>query len=418
MAPLLEALNQQYLGADAKFGCVDQKEMFDFTTKYMPQLGYQNKIQLLSPTATPISATDADAKIDILDDEKTVKKKISKAFCEEGNIEHNGLLSFAKNVLYPLLDGKSFVIERPEQYGGNVSFASYEAMEKAFGSRDLDPVDLKAGVTAQLNQLLDPIRTNAKLAPLATKAYPDGDKSAKAAKAPKEAKAAKAPKEAKGDAGKKGESKERKKFTPEEVAAMKAKSGKDKPAKDKKPEAAPAAAKKAAPAAGDWNVSHLNIIVGTILKAWPHPESDKLWCESIDVGEAEPRQIASGLRAFYPDEKDFTNRKVLVLANLKARKLAGFPSNGMVLCASNADHTKVTFADVPAGAVNGERVSFEGFEGDAATPAQMEKKKVCEKVFPGLVVGEDGTCAYNGVPFKTSAGNCTAPKEMAGSHIA
>ena len=68
MAPLLEALNQQYLGADAKFGCVDQKEMFDFTTKYMPQLGYQNKIQLLSPTATPISATDADAKIDILDD--------------------------------------------------------------------------------------------------------------------------------------------------------------------------------------------------------------------------------------------------------------------------------------------------------------------------------------------------------------
>ena len=40
---------------------------------------------------------------------------------------------------------------------------------------------------------------------------------------------------------------------------------------------------------------------------------------------------------------------MLVLANLKARKLGGFNSHGMVLCASNDDHTDVKFVEVPAG---------------------------------------------------------------------
>ena len=38
----------------------------------------------------------------------------------------------------------------------------------------------------------------------------------------------------------------------------------------------------------------LDIRVGHIKKVWPHPDSSKLYCEEIDVGEAEPRQIASG----------------------------------------------------------------------------------------------------------------------------
>jgi len=89
----------------------------------------------------------------------------------------------------------------------------------------------------------------------------------------------------------------------------------------------------------------------------------------------------------------------------------------MVMCASNADHTAVKFAEVPADVPNGERLTFDGFEGDPATPAQMEKKKICEKVFPSLVVADDGTCAYNGIPFNTTKGPCKAPG-MAGSHIA
>jgi methionine--tRNA ligase beta chain len=79
------------------------------------------------------------------------------------------------------------------------------------------------------------------------------------------------------------------------------------------------------------DISALDIRVGKIVKAWHHPEADKLFCEEINIGEDKPRQLASGLRPFYKTE-DLENRTVLVLCNLKARNLVGFPSHGMVLC--------------------------------------------------------------------------------------
>jgi tRNA-binding EMAP/Myf-like protein len=68
-----------------------------------------------------------------------------------------------------------------------------------------------------------------------------------------------------------------------------------------------------------------------------HPSADRLYCESIDLGEpAGPREIASGLREHFPLEA-MQNRRVVVAANLKPRPLAGFMSNGMVLCATSAE---------------------------------------------------------------------------------
>ena len=90
------------------------------------------------------------------------------------------------------------------------------------------------------------------------------------------------------------------------------------------------------------------IRVGRIVKVWEHESAEKLFCESIDVGEAAPRSIASGLRAFYAKE-DLEERLVLVVANLKPRTMQGFKSEGMVLCASNADHTEVKFVEVRRG---------------------------------------------------------------------
>ena len=70
------------------------------------------------------------------------------------------------------------------------------------------------------------------------------------------------------------------------------------------------------------HVRPMDVRVGVITKAWHHEDSEKLFCEEIDVGESEPRLIASGLRPFFKTE-DLENRKVLVLCNLKQRKLAG-----------------------------------------------------------------------------------------------
>jgi len=82
-----------------------------------------------------------------------------------------------------------------------------------------------------------------------------------------------------------------------------------------------------------------------------HPASENLYCEKINVS-GEVREIASGLQKFVPLEQ-MTGR-VLVMANLKPRALAGFNSNGMVVCASNDDHTVVELL-IPEGEL-GERI--------------------------------------------------------------
>jgi methionyl-tRNA synthetase len=163
-------------------------------------------------------------------------------------------------------------------------------------------------------------------------------------------------------------------------------------------------------------ISEVDLRVGQIIKAWKHPESDKLWCESVDVGEATgPREIASGLQGHFTLEQ-MAPRKVVVVANLKPRALAKFMSNGMVLCATSPDG-KVEFVTPPEGAKVGERISFAGHVGEPAAPSRMDKKKIFDSVAPGLVVGENGVCTYKGIAFMTSAGPCKVETNPAGSLI-
>jgi tyrosyl-tRNA synthetase len=52
---------------------------------------------------------------------------LKKAFCEPGNITDNGILSFCKYVIIPVvLRGQDFVVERAPENGGNTNFSSYE----------------------------------------------------------------------------------------------------------------------------------------------------------------------------------------------------------------------------------------------------------------------------------------------------
>jgi methionine--tRNA ligase beta chain len=152
------------------------------------------------------------------------------------------------------------------------------------------------------------------------------------------------------------------------------------------------------------DISKLDIRVGVILKAWEHEEADKLFCEEIDIGEESPRQIASGLREHYKLD-DLSGRRVLVLANLKARKMMGFSSHGMVLCAASPDG-KVRFVEPPEEAMIGERVMVEGFDGEPASENQVIKKKMLESIFHDLKTNADGLATYKGKPLCTSAGPC------------
>ena len=75
----------------------------------------------------------------------------------------------------------------------------------------------------------------------------------------------------------------------------------------------------------------INLRVGVIEDIQLHASADKLYVETINIGEESgPRQIVSGLRLHYPDMASLKGRKVVVVANLKKANLVGVASNGMV----------------------------------------------------------------------------------------
>ncbi len=163
--PILQALDEHYLEVDAQFGGVDQRKIFMFAREYLEKVGYSKRIHLMNPmipglTGNKMSSSEEASKIDLLDDAKTVVKKMNKAYCEEGVIEGNGVLAFLQNIIFPILEnkGESFVIKRDKKYGGDLTFESYKQVEKEFRNKKLHPADLKAGVAVELNKILDPLR--------------------------------------------------------------------------------------------------------------------------------------------------------------------------------------------------------------------------------------------------------------------
>ncbi|KAH7654076.1 Methionine--tRNA ligase protein [Dioscorea alata] len=110
------------------------------------------------------------------------------------------------------------------------------------------------------------------------------------------------------------------------------------------------------------SISILNIKVGIIRKAWKHPSADSLLVEEIDLGEGNLRQVVSGL-AKYCSPEQLTNRRVVLISNVKPGKLRDVMSAGLVLCASNQDHTVVEPIVPPEGAAIGERILVAGYDG-------------------------------------------------------
>lgn len=195
--PGLQALDEQYLDVDFQFGGVDQRKIFTFAELYLPRLGYAKRAHLMNAMVPGLaggkmSSSDPDSKIDFLDPPDAIRRKIKKAFCEEGNVTDNGVLSFVEAVLIPISElrleravgkvansdspqggsaeeqkpfvtesaptGTVFSVSRDEKYGGPMHFSTYDALKEAFEKRDVHPKDLKGAVADALVSLLAPIR--------------------------------------------------------------------------------------------------------------------------------------------------------------------------------------------------------------------------------------------------------------------
>ncbi|CDW54463.1 tyrosine tRNA ligase, cytoplasmic [Trichuris trichiura] len=343
--PSLQALDEEYLHVDAQFGGIDQRKIFTFAEKHLPMLGYEKRIHLMNPmvpglTGDKMSASIEESKIDLLDDPDTVTKKLKKAFCEPGNIERNGVLTFCRYVIFPLLNGKAFTINRDEKFGGRITFDDYRFLEEAFASELVHPGDLKKAVGDFINELLQPIRCKAaepSFAALIEKAYPSPN-----------------------ERSEKGS------------------------------------------IISDLSVGNLDLRIGKILHIKKHPDADSLYVEDVDVGETQPRQIISGLVQHYSIE-ELCGRMVVVLCNLKPAKLKGVQSSGMILCASRDEPKQLALIEPPDGSIPGDMVFAEGIPRNPDLVLNP-KKKSWEKIQADLKISSTGHPSWKDAKLATDKG--------------
>ncbi|XP_053680153.1 tyrosine--tRNA ligase, cytoplasmic isoform X2 [Anopheles nili] len=346
--PGLQALDEEYLKVDAQFGGVDQRKIFTFAEKYLPQLGYGKRIHLMNPmipglAGGKMSSSEEDSKIDLLDSAAKVKSKIKKAFCEPGNIEDNGLLKFLKHVIFPMYkEGEVFTIHRKAEFGGDLVFPQYEQLETCFAAQELHPGDLKAAVEVCINRLLDPIRkafdTEAHRE-LTERAYP----------------------------------------APVKVLAA------------------------GAGAVGENSPDKLELKVGQIMDAIKHPDADSLCVLTVDIGNGERKSIVSNLLTHYALEQ-LRDRLVVVLTNMKASKIRGVESEGLVLYAAGTDRCEALA--VPDGSKVGERIIVEGFDNtNNPVPPLNPKKKVWDKIQAELHTGTEGEALWKEFSLMTLNGD-------------
>ncbi len=81
----------------------------------------------------------------------------------------------------------------------------------------------------------------------------------------------------------------------------------------------------------------LDIRIGTIMSVEIVEDADKLLKLMVEVGEAEPRQIVSGIREFFPDPQYLVGKQCPFVVNLAPRVIRGLESQGMILAANHED---------------------------------------------------------------------------------
>lgn len=124
-------------------------------TPLLPSLSESG--ERMDPTEIKMSKSDPSSGIFLHDTREDVQEKVKGAYCPQGQVEGNPVLLLAKHVVLPRLP--ELVVERPEKYGGNLTFTSYDELAEAYAD-GLHPLDLKNAVAEGVNTILDDVRAH------------------------------------------------------------------------------------------------------------------------------------------------------------------------------------------------------------------------------------------------------------------
>lgn len=175
--PLMQATDIFMLNANVTQLGMDQRKVNMLAREVAEDLGYTKPIVvsnhmlfgLLPPEEKEgeenavdrairmkMSKSKPDSAIFMTDSKENVERKIKQAWCPEGEVKENPILEYFKYMVFEKVE--KVVVERKDEHGGNLTFSSYEEIEKSFASKDLHPMDLKFSLSKYINEFLDPVR--------------------------------------------------------------------------------------------------------------------------------------------------------------------------------------------------------------------------------------------------------------------
>ncbi|MHA2407866.1 MAG: tyrosine--tRNA ligase [Candidatus Ranarchaeia archaeon] len=177
--PPMQAADIFHMDIDIAIGGMDQRKAHVLAREAGEKLGWGKPVALHTPllsglkgegdkmdmdaqsdlqqeTQVKMSKSKPDTCIFIHESPEEIKKKLQKAFCPPKVVKGNPVLDICKLIIFPRIG--SLEINRPEKYGGNVTFKTYDALSESYHAGELHPSDLKAGVSNSLAEFLSPVR--------------------------------------------------------------------------------------------------------------------------------------------------------------------------------------------------------------------------------------------------------------------
>lgn len=159
--PLMQTVDIKHLGANIAFGDMAQRKIHMLAREELPNLGYTSPVcihhvDMAGLRGEKMSSSKPDSLISINEKPEDIKKKINNAFCPPREMgETNPVFSIARYIIFPKV--KSFLVERPKKFGGDVEFFYVKELETAY-KKGLHPQDLKNAVSKHLSDILEPAR--------------------------------------------------------------------------------------------------------------------------------------------------------------------------------------------------------------------------------------------------------------------
>ncbi|MDO9537739.1 MAG: tyrosine--tRNA ligase [Thermoplasmata archaeon] len=167
--PSMQAADIFHQDLDLAIGGMDQRHAHMLARDVASKLGYKKPVALhwgllmglqgggrMDAAESKMSKSNPDSAIFLHDKPDVVIQKLKKAFCPQGQVEDNPVLEHARLAIFPEIGHMD--IKRPEKFGGDLHFTTYEELAEAFGTGKLHPMDLKNAVASHISEILKPVQ--------------------------------------------------------------------------------------------------------------------------------------------------------------------------------------------------------------------------------------------------------------------